>query len=278
MCQIFYCPRDVPDEEILKEANVCNPHGIGFAWVEDGRVQWDKGWGDSQVETAMEMFLSKPFPKAVHFRYATHGGYSLDMTHPFNVTKLSAPALTGKSNSVVFHNGVWTDYDGILLKGIVGGTIPRKVMNTPMSDSRAIAVLAGNFGEGFLDLLDFSGEKVLLLNGDKRAIMYGTWYDGDGPKDKPDWYHSNWVLTKTQKTDRKKKHESAYSHLGVACEAAKENGHTSGKSAYSSTERVIPFNGTTVFPRKESGSYLTKDYEEVQIALDEWERGHGGHD
>ena len=275
MCQIFFCPRDTPPKGVLKEANECNPHGIGYAWVEDGRVLWSKGFSNEQVELAAEEFESKPFPKAIHFRYATHGGQSLEMTHPFNITKLSAPALTGRSNSVLFHNGVWTDYDGLLIKGIVGGTIPKKVMTTPMSDSRAMAVLAGNFGEGFLELLDFSGEKVLVLKGDGGYYTFGTWYDGPEVDDDVQWYHSNYILTKHQKSEKKRKqhrwggHGSDYksSHSSSGTDTTV---HDTSHHPKDGDNRVIPFKDTSAYPRVGTGSYLSLEREDVEKALEEW--------
>jgi hypothetical protein len=257
----------MPSNHLLNEANKCNPHGIGFAWVENGRVKYDKGWQDSQIDHVIKVFSEKPYPKAIHFRLATHGGRSMEMTHPFPITKLSAPSLAGTTSSVIFHNGVWTDYNGLLIKGIVGGTIPKKVMSTPMSDSRAMAVLAGNFGEDFLDLLDFTGEKVLLMKGDGQYYSYGHWYDGD-PDENPDekrptWYHSNSWLSKAAKDESKKKTRSGY--------------YNDWDKEKKKDKKVVPFKVETesTYGGDPSQTYLNMDREEVEAQLRQW-NGHGG--
>jgi hypothetical protein len=246
-----------------------NPHGIGFAWVENGRVEWSKGYDSDVFASAIEEFESKPYPKAVHFRYATHGGKEMDMTHPFNMTKLSKPTLTGRSNSVLFHNGVWTDYDGHILTGIMSGSIPKQVLQWEMSDSRAMAVLAGNFGERILDLVDLTGEKVLLLKGDGSSIRYGTWYSGTKEDDNDDmsawwdkgigktesekagWYHSNMHLTEKAK-------KATRSGMTVV-ESREGNAIVLSETTKKSANSVLP-----------KGSYLSGDYASVQEHIRVW--------
>ena len=272
MCQIFWCPRDVPSLDILWEANRANSHGIGFAWVEQGRVNWSKGWDEKKFNEATAEFLTKPFPKAIHFRFATHGGGGMDMTHPFNVTRLSRPDLTGRSSSVLFHNGVWTDYDQHVLSGVIAGTIPKKALNYELSDSRGMALLAGNFGERILDLMDLTGEKVLIMHGDGTSVRYGTWYQ-DGEKDEDEWYA--WVNNRGGVVERE---DTGWYHsnMHLSLESKKRykarmeaKGKSSGGTQTSSSGTQTS-SAHSVLPK---GSYLSSDYEEVQAHLKTWE-GH----
>ena len=280
MCQLFSCPRGVPSRDVLWEANRANPHGIGFAWVEDGRVNWSKGYGEDRFAEAVELFEAKSFPKAIHFRLATHGGREMDMTHPFNITKLSKPTLQGRSQSVLFHNGVWTDYDDLLIQGLMSGGLPKRILDWEMSDSRAMAVLAGNFGERVLDLLNLTGEKVLVLRGDGESLRYGHWYLGDQEEVEDDeeedysledfwdrrearekartlWFYSNQRKKDTVITA--KKNDTVITETtknGVLTICEKNPSNTTNRTA------------KDVLPR---GSYLNSDYEETMLALREWE-------
>jgi hypothetical protein len=273
MCQVFYCPREVPSRDLLWEANRANPHGIGFAWVENGRVNWSKGYDDRRFEEAAELFESKLFPKAIHFRLATHGGKDMDMTHPFTITRLSKPELSGRTASVLFHNGVWTDYDDHIIRGVMSGTIPKGALNHNMSDSRAMAVLAGNFGERILDLMNLDGEKVLILRGNGSSVRWGTWYDieseGDYTRsgyidawwekdlslDDAGFYYSNRFLRKEEKERWKKQ--------------MKEKNSGKGNVVMMGNTTEVKTNRKPV----EKGSYLDADREAVQAHIEGWE-GH----
>lgn len=289
MCQIFWCPREAPSRELLLEANKCNPHGIGFAWVEGGRVSWDKGYEEKRVNEAIDSFLEKPFPKAIHFRLATHGGRGMEMTHPFTITRLSRPELRGRTSAVLFHNGVWTHYDDMILQGVLAGTIPKQALQYPVSDSRGMALLCGNFGENVLDLMDMKGEKVLILRGDGSSLRWGTWHsytDGMDSKDYEEWwmrddkdapwFHSNVYLSKKEKEESKNKWRSG----GTNYNSNKET--PSGKE----TQLTLPCKESESEKATSSGvvegkivscpdrlSYLDADYEEVQRYIALWEGG-----
>lgn len=284
MCQVFYCPRGAPGRDLLWEANRANPHGIGFAWSENGRVSWSKGYDGNRFEEAVELFDGKPFPKAIHFRLATHGGKEMDMTHPFTITRLSRPELSGRTNSVLFHNGVWTDYDEHIIRGVMSGTIPKGVLNSSLSDSRAMAILAGNFGERILDLVNLSGEKVLILRGDGSSLRWGTWYSLDDDDDRPtrsgyrdswwddqwtaevdtDFYYSNRFLRKEDREAYKKKMREKKSSSG---KAGSGNVVVMGNTAPVRTNRKP----------HEKGSYLSADHEAVQAHIQGWEGGTDAH-
>lgn len=180
MCQILFSESANPPREAIVDGNAMNRDGFGFAYVKDKTVEWNKGFSKQELtDDVIDHYLSLPFPKAIHFRLATHGGTSQALTHPFPIKRGIPHDLKGTAKAVLFHNGIWHAYDDRLREGILAGTINPNVMNGGMSDSRAMAVLAQRFGLDFLDLLSLGGNKVLILT-DTRFITYGSWTEKEG--------------------------------------------------------------------------------------------------
>lgn len=184
MCQILFCRSGNPPKEVLEFANERNPHGFGYAWTDDKVVHWKKGFEAKQFEDKIQDFLDKPFPKAIHFRLATHGGISAELSHPFPIKRGNPLALEGEAKSVLFHNGVWNTWDDRLREAIFAGAINPNVLRQPMSDSRAMAILCQRFGPDILDLLEVTHQKVLVL-------MHDTWYKYGKWTDRGAWDASN---------------------------------------------------------------------------------------
>lgn len=180
MCQILFSKTANPPREAIFDANEMNKDGFGFAWTEGNVVKWDKGHEAKDLSKAlMDRYLALPFPKAIHFRLATHGGVIPELTHPFPIKRGVPHDLTGSAKAVLFHNGIWHDYDDRLREGILAGTINPNVLQGGMSDSRAMAVLAQRFGEDFMDLLSLGSNKVLVLRHDT-WYTYGNWTEKEG--------------------------------------------------------------------------------------------------
>ena len=89
-----------------------NPHGGGVAWLAPG---------DTQVSfkrdlTAKDIFTMQEggeltFPYLLHFRWATHGGITPHLTHPFPTgIRALMGELSGRAPQVMIHNGVWQGY------------------------------------------------------------------------------------------------------------------------------------------------------------------------
>lgn len=180
MCQILFSREKNPPAEALKFGNSMNKDGFGFAFVAGGKVKWEKGFLSQDLTDEMiQKYMDLPFPKAIHFRLATHGGTSKELTHPFPIKRGVPLALGGEAESVLFHNGVWSDWDDRIRDGIIAGTINPNYLKEHMSDSRAIAILAQRFGVDFLDVLSLGSNKVLVLSG-KTWYRYGSWTEKDG--------------------------------------------------------------------------------------------------
>lgn len=205
-------------------------------------VRWDKGYADNQLEENIERYLALPFPKAIHFRLATHGGISSEMCHPFPIKRGNPHALDGDAQSVLFHNGVWHSYDDRLRECIFAGTLNPNVMKGGMSDSRAMAVLAQRFGEDILDLLNIDSQKVLVLRHDT-WVTYGSWTKREG------WWASS------SKVEPSKKEEKSYT----------EN-HWSQDRDKTERIRIVDHRGT------QTSMYLDRNKEEIEAASDAWHR------
>lgn len=183
MCQIFYCPRGEPSKEILQSSWEHNDDGGGMAWIDEGKVQFVKGY--SIFEDFYSVWRELPLPKVAHFRFATHGGVCQELTHPFPLTPSAGLALRGAVESVLFHNGVFAAFEPNLRTAIFSGQL--RVPRGPLSDSRAMAMLAGRFGKRVLDLLQLGGDRVLVLDSSGSAERWGVWQSEDNLS----WYHSS---------------------------------------------------------------------------------------
>ena len=85
---------ELPTLAELIECERANPHGIGIAWAEDGRLVVRKAMSLAEF---LPMLFDKPdiSPYVLHFRYATHGEVGLDNCHPFTVGGGMAMAHNG---------------------------------------------------------------------------------------------------------------------------------------------------------------------------------------
>lgn len=147
MCVIFVADTERPTADELKQAQESNPDGIGVAWrdTRKGYVRWLKGL---KLKQAQEMAQTLPLPYAIHFRYATIGGKSEQLTHPFPIEyKVRLDLMGSTDRGLIMHNGTWIMWDR---------NMPEKVLKKGLwSDSRAIAwLLARAEGdEAFQELL-----------------------------------------------------------------------------------------------------------------------------
>lgn len=282
MCQVLFSKTANPPREAIIDANLMNKDGFGYAWVDRDTVRFDKGFDASELTDALiEKYLALPFPKAIHFRLATHGGVIPELTHPFPIKRGVPHDLVGTARAVLFHNGVWHDYDDRLREGIIAGTINPNVLVGGMSDSRAMAVLAQRFGEDFLDLLSFGSNKVLVLRHDT-WYTYGTWTEKEG------WSASNSrIFRPDEKRNDKGRYESkgqALDRSGLPVQGVLYRGGRRDDSERETVEtggvvmenghRLNDDDGLPVMDRFRGSTdrYLNHDYEQVKRAQEEWAR------
>ena len=102
MCVIIIKPEGCTiGEEVLRDAWMANPHGMGFAVWEGDR--WIVKKGFMKLAGALKAIQPHDVSEkrlVVHFRFATHGGRSPELTHPFDIQ------LSDNTKAYLFHNGV----------------------------------------------------------------------------------------------------------------------------------------------------------------------------
>lgn len=161
-----------------------NPDGAGVAWSSGGKNHLRKGFMD--VEEFIEFYARKvnALPHVVHFRKATSGGVSPEMTHPFIVDLQSPLRLTWSGKKpLLFHNGVIQRWEDIFLRFVPD--VLRELRRSrkgsylppgPWSDTRAAAVITAFAGEGILSFL--GGKYAVIDRGHVRT--YGKFVEEKG--------------------------------------------------------------------------------------------------
>jgi hypothetical protein len=151
MCVILIADKKKLSKEMIEAAMDANPDGNGVAWVERGKVRWEKGLVRRE---ALALIKTLKPPYVFHARIATVGGKSAALTHPFAIgpradqIRLSGTNKTG----VIFHNGTWTDWEDYY------ETTP----DGAWSDSRAMADLVNVHGPEALEVVDAMQRIVML--------------------------------------------------------------------------------------------------------------------
>jgi len=171
MCLIIVADTARPTDTEIREAHLSNSDGIGIAYraPDDPLVTWVKGLTPTQ---AIELTASIPLPFIIHFRWATHGGTSPLLCHPFPVSRNVGVTLTGHAKELLFHNGVWDEHVQFRQKAALRG---------PVSDTRIMAYVLWREGvtnrEGVaLQIADQAGKLALFTS--EGITRYGTWLQG----------------------------------------------------------------------------------------------------
>jgi hypothetical protein len=115
MCIIAAKPAGVkmPTEETIRTMWSGNHDGAGLMYVENGRVQVEKGFMklkdflENLDQLASRLDLTST-PVVMHFRITTHGGTRPENTHPFPITDSvgALKKLKTSADVAVAHNGI----------------------------------------------------------------------------------------------------------------------------------------------------------------------------
>ena len=172
MCVIIVCPPQVrPGLAALMACAASNPHGAGVAWRAKGEVRWSKNLGPVEVHQLVSKLKGEV---VIHFRWASVGGVSAELCHPFPVNNTAQTSLVGKAPRVLFHNGTWSGFKDAL--GYIEKQEKRKV-GGPISDSRVMALLVNHLHDP--DLLN-SVEGRFVLMGATKTSLFGEWREWNG--------------------------------------------------------------------------------------------------
>jgi hypothetical protein len=173
MCVIAVYESNYPKAEDLVNMESMNQHLGGIAWIEGGQVHFRKGINAKEImNTIREKSIKLPF--CIHFRIASIGVVDKKLNHPFPINSDASLELEGVADSVLFHNGTWSEYGDYLtrvcmLKGI-------RAPEGLISDSRVMAWLAHHYGPNFVSSAIDSESKVCILtpNG---ITKFGRWHE-----------------------------------------------------------------------------------------------------
>lgn len=161
MCVIILCEKEsgFPPLATLESAEKLNAHGGGIAWVENGKVRYQKGINAKEI---FEITKQIQLPAIIHFRIASIGAVNKELCHPFQISEDASTDIEGTCDGVLFHNGTWSEWNEYMMKAVIqtGSKIQGQ-----WSDSRAMAWLTHKYDFEFLQLLD-SSNKIAVLTKD----------------------------------------------------------------------------------------------------------------
>jgi hypothetical protein len=245
-----------------------NPDGAGIAWSRKGHVYVVKGlmkFGDFTKAVAR---IPKGAPYVLHFRIQTVGGVRADLTHPFVVSEASPHVKRGKlAAPVLFHNGHWSDWRDKLLDSTTstGTAFP----DGPMSDSRAMAILAARHGVEIGSYL--TSQRIVVLQADGTILRTGSgWSQHDdlggvwtsNTTWKPrDLHRPKAAPTSSRRDD--KIAASVWNALGSARLLRDADDATPTNAPLFTDEELAELDSATDV----STEYLTTEYRDVQRAL-----------
>ncbi len=188
MCVIIASPNGrKADFEIFEDAARTNSHGIGLAWKDKDKVLFKKGITLDELRKIMEADVKEEW--VAHFRIATVGDKSPELTHPFIVSHDSPLTLEGEAKCLLFQNGTFQRWEDDLLKACATANI--RIPDGEWSDSRASAVLVSVYGKNILRFLGNHSRYLLFSNGDKTNpdFRVPVWYTGDWHIHQPSGLH-----------------------------------------------------------------------------------------
>lgn len=174
MCVIYVCQNTLPPAEELKQGAWRNDDGAGVAWLapypkkkDSLAVHWQKGLKDDKAVVDFIKDNEIPFPLMIHFRTASVGDATAELSHPFP-TISGVPLWTaGYANQVLFHNGHLHAWEDLVLQ--VGLPEKERFPEGEWSDSRALAWLVHLKGPGVLDFV-IKSSRVALLYADPDTL------------------------------------------------------------------------------------------------------------
>lgn len=177
MCIIFYNETGKAyDEDEISVAYDNNPHGVGFMWVEDGKVRTIRGlFSKDKLFDILGHF--EGVPHALHLRWRTRGEITKDLCHPFRASHVGADKTV-----YLMHNGT---FFGVTPKQ---GQSDTHVFAHKMQDVTLEYGTDMLFHESFLRKVEKNVKsfnkviflrddgKVAIMNPDEWTVKGGIWY------------------------------------------------------------------------------------------------------
>ena len=174
MCVILVVTKKKPTLDILERCEKKNSDGAGIAYFDKDNHNIATFKKNLKAKQVFGLMQGMQLPLMVHFRKASVGGLNPLLTQPFIVTKESSLMYEGTANKLLMHNGTFPDWriclDAVGLE---------ETKDSPISDSRAIAMIISKNNEQFLDKIG-KGSYALMNNLTQKIYMYGHFVEDDG--------------------------------------------------------------------------------------------------
>lgn len=142
MCVIIFspCAGSRPSSKTLADCEKANPHGIGIV-TQGSRQMFSVSKGVS-LDYVKKTLRNTDGPIALHFRYATAGGVSNKLCHPFPCTPKAETWIDYEASDILMTNGTWLNWEQSY-------EVVRKLLKLPalkgsLSDTRAMAQIVGS--------------------------------------------------------------------------------------------------------------------------------------
>ena len=215
MCIICAKPQGakLPTEETLRAMFTHNPHGAGFMYARNGRVEIRKGfmtYADfTQALRHTLDVIGEDASLVMHFRITTHGGTCPENTHPFPMTADIAEMRRTSSSARV----------GVAHNGIIRTVTPRTAdVSDTMEFIASVLTPVARKNPSWYNVPRTVRNIEKCINGSRLAVMLasgeivriGTWIEHDGCWYSNDSYETvdkRWVVAPQTDTSCK----SAYS-------------------------------------------------------------------
>jgi len=182
MCVICLSKKGVrqPDESEIRDMWETNPHGAGYMFIKDGKVEIHKGF--MELKDFLRSVKSENFTDddvvVYHFRISTQAGVTPEMTHPFPLSDdLKDMKILDCTCSVgIAHNGIIRltsckdpDYSDTAL--FITEYLPMLIRDTrDITDRRVKKTIKA-----------LAGSKLVIINGDGDVTVIGDFFkDKDG--------------------------------------------------------------------------------------------------
>lgn len=177
MCVICVSHKGIrqPNEQEIKNMWDSNPHGAGYMFARDGKVEIHKGFMDYKDfcrSVKSEKFTDDDVV-VYHFRISTQAGVTPTMTHPFPLSEdlEDMKVLDCLCDVGIVHNGIIRltsnnnkDYSDTAL--FVTEYLPAIIRDTEdITDIRVKKIIK-----------ELIGSKMVLLNGDGDVSIIGDFY------------------------------------------------------------------------------------------------------
>ena len=177
MCVICVSKKGIrqPNDDEIRNMWESNPHGAGYMFARDGKVEIHKGF--MNLKDFMRSVKSEEFtPDDVviyHFRISTQAGVTPEMTHPFPLSPDLADmkVLDCQCDVGIAHNGVIRltsnsdkEYSDTAL--FITGYLPALIRDTEdITDIRVKKIIK-----------ELAGSKLAMINGDGDVSIIGDFY------------------------------------------------------------------------------------------------------